>query len=527
MTGRFTSTGFKEVPDPLPTHELLADIAQAVGVFQTEGGFSFAHYEAGWRGRRNVPLRSLELREWLAETCHRQHDRPAKPAQLRECVGNLESKATAGAVTIRNLAHRVAGTDRSTFTQDNPRRPSIIGIDLGHSSGRAIEITAAGWKLDTNREFAFWHPAGYLRLPDPQPTPVDDRAATITAFRSLTNLTSDNDWLRTVGWLLAALHPKMSRPMLVIHGPTGSGKSTAARFIRSLIDPIEAPLRPLSASHSSLTDHALNNWIMAFDCVSRIPGRTSDLLSQLTTGAGLEYSTRITRRERIPVTVARPIMMTAHPDLKLRDDLTARSLTVTLEPLKDVRTEVDLLDQYAALRPRLLALLCDAVALALSVGRASSPQPGFSPASGPFPDATAWILAACPALGIDPADMLAALTEPPKLHVNPFTQSILDFMSTRDFATWKGTPTEIAVAVHYTQAASEFSRRLRDCEPILAHHGIQVDFDHAHAGRVITLTRLQNQHIANHPSRRRAPQPIVTAPPPIVAEPRPQEAVEN
>ena len=285
--------------------------------------------------------------------------------------------------------------------------------------------------------------------------------------------------------------------MLVIHGPTGSGKSTAARFIRSLIDPIEAPLRPLSASHSSLTDHALNNWILAFDCVSRIPGRTSDLLSQLTTGAGLEYSTRITRRERIPVTVARPIMMTAHPDLKLRDDLTARSLTVTLEPLQDVRTEVDLLDQYAALRPRLLALLCDAVSLGLSYPSRDQRE------RSPFPDATAWILAACPALGIDPADMLAALTEPPKLHVNPFTQSILDFMSARDFDTWKGTATEIAVALHYTNAASEFSRRLRDCEPILAHHGIQVDFDHAHAGRLITLTRLPNQHIANHPSRRR------------------------
>jgi len=374
MTGRFTSTGFKEVPDPLPTHELLADIAQSVGVFQTEGGFSFAHYEAGWRGHRNVPLRSLDLREWLAETCHRQHDRPAKPAHLRECVGNLESKATAGAVTIRNLAYRVAGTDRATFTQDNPRRPSIIGIDLAHPSGRAIEITAAGWKLDTNREFAFWHPAGYLRLPDPQPTPVDDRAATLHAFRSLTNLTRDHDWLRTVGWLLAALHPKMSRPMLVIHGPSGSGKSTAARFIRSLLDPIEAPLRPLSASHSSLIDHALNNWILAFDCVSRIPGRTSDLLSQLTTGAGLEYSTRVTRRERIPVTVARPILMTAHPDLKLRDDLTARSLTVTLDPLNEVRTEADLLDQYADIRPRLLALLCDAVARAMSTSSPSRPS---------------------------------------------------------------------------------------------------------------------------------------------------------
>jgi hypothetical protein len=156
------------------------------------------------------------------------------------------------------------------------------------------------------------------------------------------------------------------------------------------------------------------------------------------------------------------------------------------------------------------------------VGRASSPQPGFSPASGLFPDATAWILAACPALGIDPADMLAALTEPHKPHINPFTQSILDFMSARDFATWKGTATEIAVALHYTNAVSEFSRRLRDCEPILAHHGIQVEFDHAHAGRLITLTHLPNQHIANHPSRRRTPQPI--EPQPIVTEPRPKGA---
>ena len=54
----------------------------------------------------------------------------------------------------------------------------------------------------------------------------------------------------------AALRPRGPYPILCLHGTQGSGKSTTARRLRSLIDPNAAPLRGLPRSADDIIQMA-------------------------------------------------------------------------------------------------------------------------------------------------------------------------------------------------------------------------------------------------------------------------------
>ena len=49
----------------------------------------------------------------------------------------------------------------------------------------------------------------------------------------------DEDFCLVVGWLLVALMPRptMDCPILWVNAPKGTGKTTATRFLKRLIDP--------------------------------------------------------------------------------------------------------------------------------------------------------------------------------------------------------------------------------------------------------------------------------------------------
>jgi len=53
--------------------------------------------------------------------------------------------------------------------------------------------------------------------------------------------------------------PEGPYPVLVLHGEQGSGKTTTARGLRSLVDPNEPPLRTAAKDEAALLLFARNN----------------------------------------------------------------------------------------------------------------------------------------------------------------------------------------------------------------------------------------------------------------------------
>jgi putative DNA primase/helicase len=83
-----------------------------------------------------------------------------------------------------------------------------------------------------------------------------------------------------------ALVANWPHPVLVLQGEQGSGKSTASRMIKGLIDPGVAPIRSAPSSPRDLAVGAEGNWIVPVDNLSGVPPWLSDAWCRLSTGAG-------------------------------------------------------------------------------------------------------------------------------------------------------------------------------------------------------------------------------------------------
>src|SRR5262249_57318989 len=105
---------------------------------------------------------------------------------------------------------------------------------------RAVEISPEGWRVIAAPLVHFRRPAGMLPLRPPE------QGGSIEALNSFLNLSSRNDFVLIVGWLLAALRPGGPYPLLAISGEQGSAKTVLSKLLKAWIDPNVAPVRALS-----------------------------------------------------------------------------------------------------------------------------------------------------------------------------------------------------------------------------------------------------------------------------------------
>ncbi|MGA8291147.1 MAG: hypothetical protein WB820_01320, partial [Rhodoplanes sp.] len=93
-------------------------------------------------------------------------------------------------------------------------------LDLADEHWRAVAIGPDGWRV-----LLGCPPVQFRRSPGMLPLPVPERGGSIEVLRSFLNLSSQNDLVLIVAWLLAALRPGGPYPLLAISGEQGSAKT--------------------------------------------------------------------------------------------------------------------------------------------------------------------------------------------------------------------------------------------------------------------------------------------------------------
>ena len=247
-----------------------------------------------------LPLYSSAFRDFLLDTFFRVHQFFPSSADLRHALRCLQSLAgplgPPPALRVSDCSER----------RDLPR----IAIDA-HApdlqGSAAVEIGPHGWSLNQHSRVPFY------RTPISRPFPDLSRASShsLEPLRMLLHLASPNDWIRILSWLLAALRPRGPYPILLLQGPSPSGKSLAARMLRTLIDPVTTRFLPLNASEPSLLRLALTHYVLPFDHVTAMPRRLSDLLCRLASGAA--FSSRDPGNDPVTHLLQRPVILTV-PD---------------------------------------------------------------------------------------------------------------------------------------------------------------------------------------------------------------------
>jgi hypothetical protein len=456
-----------------PQVDILLNYAATATPFVSSTGQAFLSLPLDAFSQQVCSVYSPRIRDWLISAFYRDHQQPPSPYALRQTIRTLAARANSSG-TSRSVERRVAA-------RGNPHHPDAILLDLANPHGEIVEITSDGWHITTDPAAPFLHSRGNLELPSPHQQPATSHQLLSTIQRLLHLSAADSH--RTTVWLLAALHPQGPHPILVLEGPPSSGKSTAARMLRALIDPSAAPLFSLPFSEPDLLALATLNWILALDHTSQVRPSISATLCRLATGAAIRQREKGDDREPTVQEIHRPILITAAPGWNPDESLAERSLTIRLEPFTPTtrRTEAELWQEFETLRPTLLAALCDATSTALRAKREQPPAPNPQPPSPRLPDSVQWAIAALPE---NAQAILDALNQTP---TTPILESVATLLKTSP--QWAGTATDLLHEIAVTAVtAPALSHHLRCHKNHLASQNIALNFKRKHGGsRVITL----------------------------------------
>jgi hypothetical protein len=206
---------------------MLISGAASAEFFHTSAGTAFIDLLISSH-RETWPVRSNRFRTWLRRRHYETTRTAATAAAINSALDLFEAQA------------QFDGPERAVHVRVAEQGGNIY-LDLADECWRAIEIGPDGWRVVGSPPVRFRRAAGMLPLPTPQP------GGSIEELASFLNLSSRNDFVLVVAWLLATLRAGGPYPVLAISGEQGSAKTVLSKLLKDLVDPNVAPVRSLAS----------------------------------------------------------------------------------------------------------------------------------------------------------------------------------------------------------------------------------------------------------------------------------------
>lgn len=466
--------------------DLLVELANSAQIefFHTSSGEAYADvWEQGVRA--TYKLRNSGFKYWIKREFYLKFKKAVGSQALHDALGVLEGRAIHEGLE-REVHLRVA--------EEN----GTIYIDSGDATWQSIVISADRWSL------AKESPVRFRRDPSALPLPIPQRGGDIREIQEL--LTVDQkDFPLVMAWLLFSYFAKYSHPILMLAGEQGSGKSTSAFILKSLVDPSKAALLSSIRDERNLMIAAKNSWILAFDNLSHISNDLSDALCRLATGTGFRTRKLQTDDEETVIEAMRPMIFTGIEELGTKSDLLDRMIVVTcVKPTQPtILSEAKLEAKIEELRPLLLGCLLDALVQALAKVKDTKYRGG-----GRMIQFAEFAIAGESKLGLEPGSIEAAYEgnreqiHETAIEGSPVAQVVLSFME--DKPVWMGKASELLKCLkplaiisgfhdkHFPHLPKTLSASLRRSLPNLRAVGLEVSFDRSKHERTIKLERACN-----------------------------------
>ncbi len=447
----------------------------------------------------NHALRSKPFRSWIIRKFYRATQTVPGSQALEEALRVLSAVAEFDG-DEKETHLRLAGMDDRVY------------IDLADADWRAIEVTAAGWRVVSNP------PVAFLRSRGMRPLSYPEHGGSLQDLQELVNL-RPNDFKLFMAWLLSTLRPAGPFPILCLNGEQGSCKTTLARMARRLIDPNIADTRTSPKDETDLLVAARNGWIINLDNLSKIKDWLSDALCRIATGGGFGARQLYTNTDEVLFEAKRPIIVNGIPTLATRPDLGDRCFVLILPtmPRHNRITESTFWGRFDDRAGRVLGVLLDCVAQALQGEAAVRAHALEHKIELPrMADAALWVEAAAPALGWKSGEVLSLILENQaevQKHIadaDLVAMAVQLFMKDRD--SWEGTSTELLNDLakvmtdeqrrdrEWPKAANSFSNKLRTAAPGIRMTGLGVTENILHGRTIWNLHKTKEEKDPTYPT---------------------------
>jgi len=316
--------------------------------FKDPDNRAYAKIKKGEHREELYPLKSSSFEDWLSAINFKDSGEVATSKLKSDATEYLEGE-TKFSGKIHEVGLRVMGNEE------------YIEIDLGDKDWQSIYITKNNWRVRKHKKY-FYRNKSMKSLPVPSRDKLDKDWA-----GNIFNISGNSQSMLIMGWLIGCFMPEGPKPMLVIQGEQGSGKSFLASMLRSLIDPVKADKTSLPSSERDLYVQAQSNYVLSFDNQRTLYKRHSDWLCRMVTGGG--YSTRrlYTNNEEEVFSATRPIILNGITQIADQPDLIDRSIFINIPGINadERKPEKELLNSLEDLKPQILGEICNALSAIL------------------------------------------------------------------------------------------------------------------------------------------------------------------
>lgn len=480
-----------------PLNRLL-DLTAGLELFCTVDGHAYAtlrvknHYET-W------PIRSRGFKNFLINGYFRQYGTAPRDQAVRLVGDTLTARAICDGPQ-RQVFLRVAEDEHRVY------------IDLGDPEWRVVEIDREGWRIVAHSPVKFRRPPGMCALPIPE------LGGSINELRTFVNVASETDFNAIIGCTLGAMRARGPYAILCLSGEQGTSKTTVARIYRALLDPAAPDVRAKPRDVQDLMIAAHNEYILAFDNLSHLPGWLSDALCRLSTGGGFRTRQLYSDLDETIIDVQRPVVLTGIGEVATRSDLLDRCIVVELPPIRPDRRrpEAEFWQNFRIAHGRIFGALLDAVAAA----RKNFPFQELENLPR-MADFVAWVAAAESQFGWLPGTFAAAYDQnraaahEMALEASPLVAPLVLLLERG--SEWRGTATKLLTAINHLggdstpkgrgwpKNAQALSVMLRTIAPDLRAIGIEVEHERTsdHTRERIIRLRASDASDASDSAKRR------------------------
>ncbi|MCA9835698.1 MAG: DUF2249 domain-containing protein [Trueperaceae bacterium] len=428
-------------------------------------------------------LRTREFKMLLSKLFYEAEGKPPGTQALQDTLGILEAKARFD-FDPQPVYYRLA------------ERDGTIYIDIGDDKWRVIEIDDQGWRILDESPIMFRRSKNTKALPVPMP------GGRVNRIRDFVNV-SEEEYPLLLAFLVACLYPKGPYPILNIQAEQGSGKSSQARTIKSLVDPSSAPLRSAPRDERDLLIATKHNRVIALDNLSNISGNLSDGLCRLSTGGGYATRALYSDNDENIIEAMCPVILTGITDIATQSDLLDRTIVLHLPRLPESqrKTEAALNAEFSAASPFIFGALLDAV----SSGLRTLPTVHIE-APPRMADFAVWATACEVGLGLEPGSFLKAYRENRSQANTIALEESLVSVAFQKFAEslsdpWEGSMSELLTNLEsfisdnqrktreWPKAANSLSMKLKRLAPNLRLVGIEVEIHRSNRGSRVSVQK--------------------------------------